>query len=143
MLFNRLKYRIILIVSLLVSCISMLASFNSFVTLTQAIQSHVMKTNYRIESNTVYHEDGPKIIWLMSYPNSGNSFTTFLVRTYTNSITATNYGENHLNENGSSVPIYNGDQYQKGPFIALTPSSRKALVGKYVLTKVSTRFEIS
>lgn len=135
---NRLKYRIILVVPLIVSCISLLASFNSTVTLTKAIQSHLMKTNYRLQSNTVNHDDdGPKLIWLMSYPNSGNSFTTFLVRTYTNSITATNYGENHLNGRGSSVPIYNGDQYQRGPFIVLTPSSGKSSVGKYVLTKVS------
>eukprot|EP00584_Thalassiosira_punctigera_P011157 CAMPEP_0172529608 /NCGR_PEP_ID=MMETSP1067-20121228/3649_1 /TAXON_ID=265564 ORGANISM="Thalassiosira punctigera, Strain Tpunct2005C2" /NCGR_SAMPLE_ID=MMETSP1067 /ASSEMBLY_ACC=CAM_ASM_000444 /LENGTH=534 /DNA_ID=CAMNT_0013313697 /DNA_START=45 /DNA_END=1649 /DNA_ORIENTATION=+ len=56
-----------------------------------------------------------KIAWLMSFPNSGTSFTSLLVRHVTNSTTATNYGmESHLGLDGKSVPVY--DWSMEGPY---------------------------
>lgn len=129
-----------LIFLLVAATLVMLASFNMVVNLTQAIQLHMLKSDdyWLSYPNIDYNQRGPKVIWLMSFPNSGNSFSTSLVRSYTNSVTATNYGENHLNEQGHSVPLHSGDQYKNGPFLVQTPLSQKSLIEKYVLTKVST-----
>eukprot|EP00557_Chaetoceros_sp_GSL56_P006044 CAMPEP_0176491724 /NCGR_PEP_ID=MMETSP0200_2-20121128/8588_1 /TAXON_ID=947934 /ORGANISM="Chaetoceros sp., Strain GSL56" /LENGTH=376 /DNA_ID=CAMNT_0017889179 /DNA_START=275 /DNA_END=1402 /DNA_ORIENTATION=+ len=76
----------------------------------------------------------PKVVWLMSFPNSGNSFTTQMVRMHTNHFTATNYGDEHIGENGTSVPIHHDPIYANGPF--LSESITKARnIGNLVLTK--------
>jgi len=46
-----------------------------------------------------------KLAWLMSFPNSGSSYTTKLVRTMTNASTATNYGASTRDKYGCSRPI--------------------------------------
>lgn len=77
----------------------------------------------------------PKVVWLMSFPNSGNSFTTQMVRMHTNHFTATNYGEEHIGEeSNTSVPIYHDPLYANGPY--LSESITKARnIGHFVLTK--------
>ncbi len=80
----------------------------------------------------------PKLVWLMSFPNSGTSFTTRLIRRTTNQYTATNYGEENIDEEGFSVPILKEDKkYQLGPFLSEPSKSRslRPTVGKLILTK--------
>ena len=75
-----------------------------------------------------------KVIWLMSFPNSGSSFTTKMVRALTNSPTATAYGEEHVNAStGLSVPLANEVKYQNGPFLSYTHNLNTPQ--RYVLTK--------
>ena len=58
-------------------------------------------------------EDPLKIAWLMSFPNSGTSYTIKLIRHLTLMSTATNYGH-ELYDNRTSVPVFK-DQ-PTGPF---------------------------
>lgn len=59
---------------------------------------------------------GPKVAWLMSFPNSGTSYTGQLVKEVTRETLATNYGSGNLNASGLSVPLY--PDSVDGPFIA-------------------------
>ena len=52
----------------------------------------------------------PEIAWIMSFPNSGTSFTSALVRELTETSTGTNYDEAK-----HPTPIF-PDEYQYGPF---------------------------
>ena len=92
--------------------------------------------SHEVKTEDIY----PKIVWLMSFPNSGNSFTTHMVRTHSNTSTATNYGVDHVNEKGLSVTIQDGNEYKNGPFLILTSSKRRYTNGKYILTKVRFSF---
>ena len=56
----------------------------------------------------------PRLIWLMSFPNSGTSFTTKLVRHVSHLSTASNYGVENLNDRYCSVPVYPNTTH--GPF---------------------------
>jgi Sulfotransferase domain. len=76
----------------------------------------------------------PKVVWLMSFPNSGNSFTTQMVRMHTNHFTATNYGEEHIGENGTSMSIHHDPFYANGPFLSESITKGRK-IGNYVLTK--------
>ena len=71
----------------------------------------------------------------MSFPNSGTSYTSKLVRTITNSSTATNYGASTRDEYGCSRPI--ADKYaETGPFWqSNTYSQLGGQNGEYLLTK--------
>ena len=69
-----------------------------------------------------------KIAWLMTFPNSGTSYTTRVVRHLTNTTTATNYDEIPILEPVSSLP-----KYSHGPFI-LRPELPITKQG-YILTK--------
>ena len=77
----------------------------------------------------------PQIAWLMSFPNSGTSYTSKLVRTITNSSTASNYGASTRDEYGCSRPI--SDAYaETGPFWqSNTYSQLGGQNGEYLLTK--------
>jgi hypothetical protein len=86
-----------------------------------------------LQSNKRHHINGPKIIWLMSFPNSGTSFTSQLVRAYSNAATASNYGEHHLNKNGLQTPLADDPEYSHGP--SLTVTDRELEIGEYILTK--------
>jgi hypothetical protein len=76
----------------------------------------------------------PKIAWLMSFPNSGTSYTIALVRHLTMTSSATNYGH-ELNDGRESVPIY-ADQ-ANGPFWfeAANQSDTYTRPTSYVMTK--------
>jgi hypothetical protein len=56
----------------------------------------------------------PKVAWLMSFPNSGTSFTSQMVRHLSHLSTATNYGEEFKDDEGSPIPIYGN--FTVGPF---------------------------
>jgi hypothetical protein len=48
----------------------------------------------------------PKVAWLMSFPNSGTSFTSQMVRHLSHISTATNYGEEFMDDEGNPIPIH-------------------------------------
>lgn len=75
-----------------------------------------------------------KIAFLMSFPNSGTSYTSLLVRTVTGHNTATNYGAEGPGDDGTSVPVF--DHSPEGPFW-LSPTSMNLTKpnGGYLLTK--------
>ena len=73
----------------------------------------------------------PKIAWLMSYPNSGTSYTMKLVGQASDRSTASNYGlECGFGVNGDNVPLY--DTSPNGPYI--THPDRE-LPKHYIITK--------
>lgn len=71
----------------------------------------------------------PNIVWLMSFPNSGTSYTLRIVRQITNQTTATNYGGEHL-VNDTSVLV--NPNWTQGPFRA---NVSQALPEYFILTK--------
>jgi len=78
--------------------------------------------------------DSPKIIWLMSFPNSGTSFTSKLVRHVTHFSTASNCGTESLNNESSSMLVY--PNTTTGPFwVDLQQGFPYEHPKKYVLTK--------
>lgn len=93
------------------------------------------------DEDTRKNNQNPKIIWLMSFPNSGNSFTTTMVRTFANISTATNYGEEHVNEDGLSEAITDEVDYENGPFLILNSKKKRLQNGRFVLTKVKFNFK--
>lgn len=79
--------------------------------------------------------DSIKIAWLMSFPNSGTSYTSELIRTVTGHNTASNYyGVENLGTSGISTPVF--EDSPKGPFWTdpSNPTYSKPKRG-YVLTK--------
>lgn len=73
----------------------------------------------------------PKICWLLSYPNSGTSFTMKLVGHASNRTVATNYGlECGFDEKGELVPLYHDSP--NGPYLI---HPEKGLPENYILTK--------
>mmetsp|Transcript_7241 Transcript_7241/g.9201 ORF Transcript_7241/g.9201 Transcript_7241/m.9201 type:complete len:368 (+) Transcript_7241:253-1356(+) len=116
-------------------CISsiLLITSTNLITITQF--TNLFQPNLLEGKNVEDNKDHTKLIWLLSFPNSGNSFTTQMFRAYTNMATATNYGEEHINEHGQNILIGDGDEYKNGPFLAITSSKKSHDVGKFVLTK--------
>lgn len=77
--------------------------------------------------------DGPTgAIWLMSFPNSGTSYTIHLVRELTNTTTATNYGLEGDIKDEPSVPAFNHGI--NGPFLERIPG-RYTNIPPLILTK--------
>jgi hypothetical protein len=69
----------------------------------------------------------PHIAWLMSFPNSGTTYTIDMVTAATNTSTATNYGEEAGTAN---IPVHVNDT--NGPFWKSTPPQ---FHNGYVMTK--------
>ena len=82
--------------------------------------------NYSWES-----QQRPKMVWLMSYPNSGTSYTMTMVGKATNRATASNYGREVTDPPTPNVPLYPGQW--NGPFYR--PNPRKPLPTDYILVK--------
>lgn len=79
-------------------------------------------------------EDGLKIAWLMSFPNSGTSYTSRLIRHVSLTNTGSNYGVENLGVNHTSVPIF-ADQ-PTGPFyVDPTVHPEYDFPKRYILTK--------
>lgn len=74
-----------------------------------------------------------KVVWLMSFPNSGTSFTIHLTREASNTTTATNYGLEGEIKDEPSVPVFNSSV--EGPYFELIPDRFTNLPPKYILTK--------
>eukprot|EP01082_Thalassiosira_pseudonana_P004883 g4288.t1 g4288 contig15:728301-729733(-) len=81
------------------------------------------------------HSDSLKVAWLMSFPNSGTSYTSYLVRTVTGMNTASNYGLENQGEDGTSVPVFH-ETLSNPPFWTdpMNPQLTKPTRG-YLLTK--------
>lgn len=80
-----------------------------------------------------------QIAWLMSFPNSGTSYTSQFIRKVTGTKTATNYAELRLSrqvllglESKESIPVF--DDQPTGPF--WTDGNETQLESGFVLTKV-------
>ena len=77
----------------------------------------------------------PGIAWLMSYPNSGTTFTLALVETISNSTVATNYGKGYqlrFHEHVEPIPV--SSKSPTGPFL-LSPEKSLPPVDSFILTK--------
>ena len=73
----------------------------------------------------------PRLAWLMSFPNSGTSFTMRMVGRVTGLTAATNYGKECVEKDGQNIPLF--DDSPGGPFI-LHPNDRE-IPQRYVMTK--------
>lgn len=95
----------------------------------QGRKLQALSTSYRVE---------PKLVWLMSFPNSGTSFTSRLVRDATKTDSASNYADETISgQEGLILPVYK-DQ-PMGPFwIKPAESPEFTEPANYVLTKVSS-----
>ena len=87
----------------------------------------------REESNS--NAPWPRIAWLMSFPNSGTSYTGQLVKHLSLARTATNYGEQNADpDTENSVPIHT--DRPEGPFyVDPKPVNRTTSRNKTVLRK--------
>ena len=70
----------------------------------------------------------PRLAWLMSFPNSGTTYTIHLIGNVTNTTTATNYGLESQVQTG--VPVH--DSSPNGPFLAMPSFS---VPKTYIMTK--------
>jgi hypothetical protein len=70
-----------------------------------------------------------EVSWLMSFPNSGTTYTNHLIQDYTNTTTATNYGQEQDTKN-DSISIYPNST--DGPFFRYPFWSKPP---RFVLTK--------
>jgi Sulfotransferase domain len=78
--------------------------------------------------------EGLKIAWLMSFPNSGTSYTSVLIRNVSLTHSGSNYGVENLGVNNTSVPIF-ADQ-ESGPFyVDPTDHPEFGFAKRYILTK--------
>jgi hypothetical protein len=84
----------------------------------------------------------PKLVWLMSFPNSGTSFTSRLVRDATMTVSASNYAdETPSGQSGLVLPVYRN--HPEGPFwIKPEASPDFSEPDNYILTKVSKSEQI-
>lgn len=78
-------------------------------------------------------EDGLGVAWLMSFPNSGTSYTLHLIRETSNTTTATNYALEGDIKDEESVPAIAGSE--EGPFLELIKTIKTNMPEKYILTK--------
>jgi len=76
----------------------------------------------------------PDVAWLMSFPNSGTSFTIHMTREATNCTTATNYALEGEVPDLPSVQAIEGGAGQRGPFLELI-RDRHTNVPPTILTK--------
>jgi hypothetical protein len=76
----------------------------------------------------------PNLIWLMSFPNSGTSFTIHMTREATNCTTATNYGLEGEIRDKPSVPAIQGPAGVNGPWLELLPH-RTTRIAETILVK--------
>jgi Sulfotransferase domain len=91
------------------------------------------KTNARV--NETDSGPWPRIAWLMSFPNSGTSYTSQLVKHLTKTKTASNYGEQNPDKHGNSVPVYTNDW--NGPYYVDPNGGTRDydIPTRYILTK--------
>ena len=74
----------------------------------------------------------PKVAWLMSFPNSGTSFTIHMTREASNCTTATNYALEGEIKDQPSKPAIPGEW--NGPWLELIPN-RTTTIPSTILTK--------
>lgn len=83
------------------------------------------------------HKERPSMVWLMSFPNSGTSYTMRMVASASNRAIATNYGVELTVPPGPNTPLYpdeNGPEVPiQGPF--WDAHGDRPLPQDYILTK--------
>lgn len=80
------------------------------------------------------YKSRPKIVWLMSYPNSGTSYTMTMVARASNRAIATNYGREVTVPPIPNTPLYPGYEWSyQGPYY--NPDPRRPLPKEYILVK--------
>jgi hypothetical protein len=80
---------------------------------------------------------GMKLVWLMSFPNSGTSFTSRVIRDLTKTDSASNYADGTpTGKEGVQLPVF--DSMPDGPFWINKPEQglQYSEPREYVLTKV-------
>ena len=90
-----------------------------------------------LSSSSSSNVNEPKIVWLMSFPNSGTSYTSQLVRDTTHTVSASNYAdETPSGQEGFLEPVYE-DQIE-GPFWIRPEDASIDYVEptQYIITKV-------
>jgi hypothetical protein len=73
------------------------------------------------------------IVWLVSFPNSGTTYTLSVVQSMTNTTTATNYGGNERNDTNDSIPIYSN--VPEGPYYRNPNQLPYTTTNAHILTK--------
>ena len=76
---------------------------------------------------------GLGVAWLMSFPNSGTSYTIHLIRETSNTTTATNYALEGDIKDEASVPAIQGSE--DGPYLELIKTIQTTIPEKFILTK--------
>ena len=96
-----------------------------------------------VEQTHSVEQDGvlPKLVWLMTFPNSGTSYTCKLIRHATGLSTATTYGSEYVDETGNSVPIVANST--TGPYLVDTHKYDYPKESMYILTKTHCGFRTS
>jgi len=88
--------------------------------MTKGVLSDRSQPPQQVPKNHPKHEhapERPEIAWLLSYPNSGTSFTMQLVERATNLSTATNYGREVVpSSDSSSIPVPLHSDHPEGPY---------------------------
>ncbi|CAB9501840.1 expressed unknown protein [Seminavis robusta] len=79
-------------------------------------------------NNGVKNKTVPQLIWLLSFPNSGTTYTNKLVQGMSGTSTATNYGQEQSGYK-SSIPL--SPNLPNGPFLRYPDGN----TSKYLLTK--------
>ncbi len=102
------------------------------VLLRHTLHSNTLIVKAKHEPTSFSPLGAPRLIWLMTFPNSGTSFTISMFRAYANETTASNYGDEHMRGLGFSVPVHHSKDYINGPFLS---ESKKRRMGKFILTK--------
>jgi hypothetical protein len=101
-------------------------STSSKITVFEAPPSNSMTERIHASANK------PKMVWLMSYPNSGTSYTMTMVARASEKATATNYGREVTEPNEVTTPLFD-DQPWGGPF--WRAQGGRPLPKDYILTK--------
>jgi hypothetical protein len=89
-----------------------------------------------VKQNEPSIDDGiwPKVVWLLSFPNSGTSYTIQATRELSNCSTASNYALEGKSRDEPSVPAVAGRAGENGPFLDVIPKFHGCLP-RYILTK--------
>ena len=102
---------------------------------------HFESTPPPITSIATFESTSPKngrIAWLMSFPNSGTSYTSYLIRTITQTNTASNYGHESPDPNEQSSVSSSVGIFDDNPIPSWTESWNDRLQQPsegYILTK--------
>jgi hypothetical protein len=111
-------------------------AYNNAMVNTEGRTNKHITYNMKNHTNTSLQKNGLQIVWLMSFPNSGTSYTSRLVRDMTQTFTASNYAdETPEGIRGERIPVYTNETY--GPFwtIPMANIHEYQYPTRYVLTK--------
>ena len=96
---------------------------------------HLIPKQRPLRLTSSQDEDAEGVVWLMSFPNSGTTYTIKAVRELTRTTTATNYGlEGGVKEKESTPAFPDMKDAKNGPFLHVIPG-REINIPKLLLTK--------